>query len=88
MGFQWFGLHLVPVWSKLVTKFAPYVIEQGEKEGMVFMEGFGKPKTHTSDNVLVHCKNYTGEKTDFRFGGSLYNTINHKILDIQVNNLC
>jgi hypothetical protein len=40
-----------PSWSKLANKLVRYVIEEGEKEVIFFLQGTGKPKTHTADNV-------------------------------------
>ena len=43
-----------PCWSKLANKLAVYVIEEDEKEGILFLQGTGKPKTHKHCNVSRH----------------------------------
>ena len=40
------------------------------------------------DDVLKHCKNYTGEDAPFRLTGSLLQKLKEKILAIQVSNFC
>ena len=50
------------VWSKLANKLVPYVLDQGALERIVFLTGFTKLKTYTSDNIIPLLKNYTGEK--------------------------
>ena len=40
----------VSVWGRVTNKLAPYVVEQGELEGIAFLtpkDGIGKSKTHT-----------------------------------------
>ena len=40
----------VSAWGRVTNKLAPYVVEQGELEGIVFLtpkDGIGKRKTHT-----------------------------------------
>ena len=64
------------VWSKLANKLVPYVLDQGALERIVFLTGFTKLKTYTSDNIIPLLKNYTGEKAAFHFAGGIHTVIN------------